>query len=117
MGRASIGSNSSSSPPKVSRRTGRARPRRRGPVQGLRERRPRLAKVENQIDANKRVADFLKAHVPPADCSCSLKEQALAQGRLRQSRKLPSHSPEFLGFWAWQHRRTPSAPFSNSKRP
>jgi len=34
------------------------------------ERRPRLSKVENQIDANKRVADFLKAHVPPADCSC-----------------------------------------------
>ena len=33
-----------------------------------------FAKVENQIDANKRVADFLKAHVPPADCSCSLNE-------------------------------------------
>jgi len=31
-----------------------------------------FAKVENQIDAYKRVADFLKAHVPPADCSCSL---------------------------------------------
>jgi len=33
-----------------------------------------FAKVENQIDAYKRVADFLKAHVPPADCSCSLNE-------------------------------------------
>jgi dipeptidyl aminopeptidase/acylaminoacyl peptidase len=31
-------------------------------------------RVENQIDAYKRVADFLKAHVPPADCSCSLNE-------------------------------------------
>ena len=31
-----------------------------------------FARVENQIDAYKRVADFLKAHVPPADCSCSL---------------------------------------------
>jgi dipeptidyl aminopeptidase/acylaminoacyl peptidase len=31
-----------------------------------------FAKVENQIDAYKRVADFLKARVPPADCSCSL---------------------------------------------
>ncbi|MFY9645133.1 MAG: S9 family peptidase [Terriglobales bacterium] len=31
-----------------------------------------FAKVENQIDAYKRVADFLKAHVPPADCGCSL---------------------------------------------
>ena len=33
-----------------------------------------FAKVENQIDAYKRVADFLIAHVPPADCGCSLKE-------------------------------------------
>jgi dipeptidyl aminopeptidase/acylaminoacyl peptidase len=33
-----------------------------------------FARVENQIDAYKRVADFLLAHVPPADCSCSLKE-------------------------------------------
>ncbi len=33
-----------------------------------------FAKVENQIDAYKCVADFLKAHVPPADCSCSLNE-------------------------------------------
>jgi dipeptidyl aminopeptidase/acylaminoacyl peptidase len=33
-----------------------------------------FARVENQIDAYKRVADFLLAHVPPADCSCSLSE-------------------------------------------
>ena len=33
-----------------------------------------FAKVENQIDAYKRVSDFLKAHVPPADCSCTLTE-------------------------------------------
>ncbi|MGA8541478.1 MAG: S9 family peptidase [Terriglobales bacterium] len=33
-----------------------------------------FAKVENQIDAFKRVADFLKAHVPPADCGCELNE-------------------------------------------
>jgi dipeptidyl aminopeptidase/acylaminoacyl peptidase len=33
-----------------------------------------FARVENQIDAYKRVADFLQAHVPPADCSCSLTE-------------------------------------------
>jgi dipeptidyl aminopeptidase/acylaminoacyl peptidase len=31
-----------------------------------------FARVENQIDAYKRVADFLKAKVPPADCGCSL---------------------------------------------
>ena len=31
-----------------------------------------FAKVENQIDAYQRVADFLKAHVPPADCGCKL---------------------------------------------
>ena len=33
-----------------------------------------FAKVENQIDAYKRVAEFLKAHVPPADCSCTLND-------------------------------------------
>ncbi len=33
-----------------------------------------FARVGNQIDAYKRVADFLKAHVPPADCSCSLNQ-------------------------------------------
>ncbi|MGA7077441.1 MAG: S9 family peptidase [Terriglobales bacterium] len=33
-----------------------------------------FSKVENQIDAYKRVAEFLKAHVPPADCSCTLNE-------------------------------------------
>jgi dipeptidyl aminopeptidase/acylaminoacyl peptidase len=33
-----------------------------------------FARVENQIDAYKRVADFLKAHVPAADCGCSLNE-------------------------------------------
>ena len=33
-----------------------------------------FSKVENQIDAYKRAADFLKAHVPPADCGCSLNE-------------------------------------------
>ena len=33
-----------------------------------------LARVENQIDAYKRVANFLLAHVVPADCSCSLTE-------------------------------------------
>jgi len=31
-----------------------------------------FSKVENQIDAYKRMADFLQAHVPPADCGCSL---------------------------------------------
>jgi dipeptidyl aminopeptidase/acylaminoacyl peptidase len=31
-----------------------------------------FARVENQIDAYKRVADFLLAHVVPADCSCKL---------------------------------------------
>ena len=34
-----------------------------------------FSRVENQIDAYKRVSDFLKAHVPPADCSCELKIQ------------------------------------------
>ena len=33
-----------------------------------------FARVENQIDAYKRVADFLKAHVPPADCGCTLNQ-------------------------------------------
>jgi dipeptidyl aminopeptidase/acylaminoacyl peptidase len=33
-----------------------------------------FARVENQIDAYKRVANFLLAHVVPADCSCSLNE-------------------------------------------
>ncbi len=33
-----------------------------------------FARVENQIDAYGRVASFLKAHVPPADCGCSLSE-------------------------------------------
>ncbi len=33
-----------------------------------------FARVENQIDAYQRVANFLQAHVPPADCSCSLTE-------------------------------------------
>ena len=33
-----------------------------------------FARVENQIDAYKRAAEFIKAHVPPADCSCSLRE-------------------------------------------
>jgi len=33
-----------------------------------------FARVENQIDAYKRVGDFLLAHVVPADCGCSLNE-------------------------------------------
>jgi dipeptidyl aminopeptidase/acylaminoacyl peptidase len=33
-----------------------------------------FSKVENQIDAYQRAAEFLKAHVPPADCGCSLNE-------------------------------------------
>jgi dipeptidyl aminopeptidase/acylaminoacyl peptidase len=33
-----------------------------------------FARVENQIDAYQRVADFLLAHVVPADCACSLNE-------------------------------------------
>ncbi|HVM92905.1 MAG TPA: S9 family peptidase [Terriglobales bacterium] len=33
-----------------------------------------FARVENQIDAYKRVADFLIAHVPPADCGCELSQ-------------------------------------------
>jgi len=31
-----------------------------------------FARIENQIDAYKRVSDFLKSHVPPANCGCSL---------------------------------------------
>jgi dipeptidyl aminopeptidase/acylaminoacyl peptidase len=31
-----------------------------------------FSKIENQIDAYKRVANFLRLHVPPADCGCSL---------------------------------------------
>jgi dipeptidyl aminopeptidase/acylaminoacyl peptidase len=31
-----------------------------------------FSRVENQIDAYNRVASFLKAHVPPQDCSCTL---------------------------------------------
>jgi len=31
-----------------------------------------FARVENQIDAYTRAADFIKAHVPPAECGCSL---------------------------------------------
>ena len=34
-----------------------------------------FARVENQIDAYKRVSDFIRAHVLPADCSCDLKVQ------------------------------------------
>ena len=33
-----------------------------------------FGRVENQIDAYQRVANFLLAHVVPADCSCSLSE-------------------------------------------
>jgi dipeptidyl aminopeptidase/acylaminoacyl peptidase len=33
-----------------------------------------FARVENLIDAYQRVANFLLAHVPPADCSCSVTE-------------------------------------------
>jgi dipeptidyl aminopeptidase/acylaminoacyl peptidase len=33
-----------------------------------------FARVENQIDAYQRVANFLLAHVVPADCSCSVNE-------------------------------------------
>jgi dipeptidyl aminopeptidase/acylaminoacyl peptidase len=33
-----------------------------------------FSRVENQIDAYKRVSDFLQAHVRPADCYCTLKE-------------------------------------------
>lgn len=31
-----------------------------------------FARVENQIDAYRRVAEFLKAKVPPQDCSCAV---------------------------------------------
>lgn len=33
-----------------------------------------FSRVENQIDAYRRVANFLQAHVPPADCGCVLTE-------------------------------------------
>ncbi len=33
-----------------------------------------FSRIENQIDAYKRVSDFLKAHVPPANCGCSLND-------------------------------------------
>ena len=33
-----------------------------------------FARIQNQIDAYKRAADFIKAHVPPAECGCELKE-------------------------------------------
>ena len=33
-----------------------------------------FARVDNLIDAYRRVSDFLKAHVPPANCGCSLNE-------------------------------------------
>jgi dipeptidyl aminopeptidase/acylaminoacyl peptidase len=33
-----------------------------------------FSRVENQIDAYQRVTNFLKAHVPPADCGCKLTE-------------------------------------------
>jgi dipeptidyl aminopeptidase/acylaminoacyl peptidase len=33
-----------------------------------------FARVENQIDAYKRVANFLLAHVVPADCSCTVNQ-------------------------------------------
>jgi dipeptidyl aminopeptidase/acylaminoacyl peptidase len=33
-----------------------------------------FARVENQIDAYRRVADFLLAHVLPADCACTVSE-------------------------------------------
>ncbi len=32
-----------------------------------------FSRLDNQIDAFKRVSDFLRAHVPPADCSCEIK--------------------------------------------
>ncbi len=33
-----------------------------------------FSRLENQIDAYRRAANFLKSHVPPADCGCSLIE-------------------------------------------
>ncbi|MBV9623899.1 MAG: S9 family peptidase [Acidobacteria bacterium] len=33
-----------------------------------------FARVANQIDAYQRITNFLKAHVPPADCGCKLNE-------------------------------------------
>jgi dipeptidyl aminopeptidase/acylaminoacyl peptidase len=33
-----------------------------------------FSRLENQIDSWKRIADFVKAHVPPADCGCTVGE-------------------------------------------
>ncbi|HSB75411.1 MAG TPA: S9 family peptidase, partial [Terriglobales bacterium] len=33
-----------------------------------------FSRVSNQIDSWKRISDFLQAHVPPADCGCSLND-------------------------------------------
>jgi dipeptidyl aminopeptidase/acylaminoacyl peptidase len=33
-----------------------------------------FSRVENQIDSWNRIAQFVKAHVPPADCGCSLND-------------------------------------------
>ena len=33
-----------------------------------------FARLENQMDAYERITNFLKAHVPPADCGCKLSE-------------------------------------------
>ncbi|HET7751926.1 MAG TPA: S9 family peptidase [Terriglobales bacterium] len=33
-----------------------------------------FSRVPNQIDSWKRISDFLQAHVPPADCGCSLND-------------------------------------------
>ena len=33
-----------------------------------------FSRLENQIDAYKRAANFIKSHVPPANCGCSLNE-------------------------------------------
>jgi dipeptidyl aminopeptidase/acylaminoacyl peptidase len=33
-----------------------------------------FSRVHNQIDSWKRINDFLQAHVPPADCGCSLND-------------------------------------------
>jgi dipeptidyl aminopeptidase/acylaminoacyl peptidase len=31
-----------------------------------------FARLENQLDASQRITNFLKAHVPPADCGCKV---------------------------------------------
>ncbi|HEX8814059.1 MAG TPA: S9 family peptidase [Terriglobales bacterium] len=33
-----------------------------------------FSRVENQIDAYKRASEFIRAHVPPAECKCSLND-------------------------------------------